>query len=30
MQKLLGEWRVPVRDRDIDVMAARVAEEAAQ
>jgi type I restriction enzyme S subunit len=31
MQKLLtGEWRVPVRDRDVDAMAARVAEEAAQ
>lgn len=31
MQKLLtGEWRVPVRGSDIDAMAARVAEEAAQ
>jgi type I restriction enzyme, S subunit len=31
MQKLLtGEWRVPVRDSDVDAMAARVAEEAAQ
>jgi type I restriction enzyme S subunit len=31
MQKLLtGEWRVPVRDGDVDAMAARVAEEAAQ
>ena len=31
MQKLLtGEWRVPVRDGEVDAMAARVAEEAAQ
>jgi type I restriction enzyme, S subunit len=31
MQKLLtGEWRVPVRDGDVDAMAARVTEEAAQ
>jgi len=31
MQKLLtGEWRVPVRNSDVDAMAARVSEEAAQ
>jgi hypothetical protein len=31
MQKLLtGEWRVPVRDGDVDAVATRVAEEAAQ
>lgn len=31
MQKLLtGEWRVPIREGDVDAMAARVAEEAAQ
>ncbi|WP_027547608.1 restriction endonuclease subunit S [Bradyrhizobium sp. WSM2254] len=31
MQKLLtGEWRVPVRDGEVDAMAARVTEEAAQ
>jgi type I restriction enzyme S subunit len=31
MQKLLtGEWRVPVRDGDVDAMAARITEEAAQ
>jgi type I restriction enzyme S subunit len=31
LQNLLtGEWRVPVRDCDVDAMAARVAEEAAQ
>lgn len=31
LQKLLtGEWRVPVRDGDVDAMAARVNEEAAQ
>ncbi|MGX8013689.1 restriction endonuclease subunit S [Mesorhizobium sp. ORM8.1] len=31
MQKLLtGEWRVPVRDSDVDAMAARITEEAAQ
>lgn len=31
MQKLLtGEWRVPFRDDDVDAMAARVTEEAAQ
>jgi type I restriction enzyme S subunit len=31
MQKLLtGEWRVPVREGDVDAMAARVTEEAAQ
>jgi len=31
MQKLLtGEWRVPVRDSDVDAMAPRVTEEAAQ
>ncbi|MBR1141725.1 hypothetical protein [Bradyrhizobium sp. AUGA SZCCT0431] len=31
MQKLLtGEWRAPVRDGDVDAMAARVTEEAAQ
>jgi type I restriction enzyme S subunit len=31
MQKLLtGEWRVPVRDADVDAMAARVTAEAAQ
>ncbi len=31
MQKLLtGEWRAPVRDSDVDAMAARVTEEAAQ
>jgi type I restriction enzyme S subunit len=31
MQKLLtGEWRVPVRDRDVDAITARVTEEAAQ
>jgi type I restriction enzyme S subunit len=31
MQKLLtGEWRVPVRDGEVDAMAARITEEAAQ
>jgi type I restriction enzyme S subunit len=31
MQKLLtGEWRVPIRDSDVDAMAARLTEEAAQ